>query len=284
MHAKIADYMNLVVPEYIPSTLLSFFIGLIFSSALIGIIGFKLLLAMISIVFVTMGYNTYNAVYDMEIDKINKPYRPLPNGSFTEKDALVISLLLFTVATTSGFLINLNFGFIILIAIILAILYSHPIFYFRRVFVINTLIGTTIYAVLFPLAGWAFLSIGRLPLPIILILFFFGFGSAVLKDFEDLDGDRKHAINTIPKVMGQKSALRLIIACLLLSFVLLITLIALGFFTLDYAVLGIFVFLGIANARLLLNKHSKRVSRKIFLTGMLVLVLLELSIIVINLI
>ena len=50
-----------------------------------------------TLVIVNAASNTLNQVYDYDIDKINKPYRPLPQKLITKDEALTITWVLYLV-------------------------------------------------------------------------------------------------------------------------------------------------------------------------------------------
>ena len=91
---KIINYFRLTAPEYIPTGMLAFVVGFVFSGGKFNM-WLSFLFALISVFFVAAGYNTFNAIYDEGIDAINKPHRPLPRGLINKKEAMNISLVFF---------------------------------------------------------------------------------------------------------------------------------------------------------------------------------------------
>ena len=84
-------------------------------------------------------------------------------------------------------------------------MYSFPGVSIKKHFLFGTVAASFIYGFLFPLAGWALVNSVWIPFPIILLLFIFGLGSATLKDFEDVEGDIIHGVNTLPNILGNKA-------------------------------------------------------------------------------
>ena len=185
---QLTEYLNLIVIEYIPPGLLSFFIGYLFSSNTIRI-SLNVVIGLFCVFLITAGYNTFNAIYDKDMDKINKPHRPIPKGTISEKSAFLHSVLLLGLPLLLGLLINSTFLLVCLVAIALCIIYSYPRLYVKKAFIFGTIAATSLYAILFPLLGWALFPKSPIPIGIIAFLFVFGLGSGILKDFEDIEGD-----------------------------------------------------------------------------------------------
>jgi geranylgeranylglycerol-phosphate geranylgeranyltransferase len=262
----IVDYLQLVALEYIPPTVMALIVGYAFSSTEI-IFSPKLILAILSACFIVFGYNSFNAVYDKEIDRINKPHRPVPRGAIDTKTATYTAMGFFLLSIMLALLINWTFLLICLVAILFAIAYSHPRLYLKKHFLLGIVLGNSIYAVLFPLAGWALVLATPIPWYIILFLFFFGLGTGILKDFEDLEGDMKHKIMTLPHVLGIRKAALVSMAAFEISSIILILMVFLGGFQLAYLLVFVFITLSILNAWSLLNNYGPKLYKGAFLHG-----------------
>ena len=84
-----------------------------------------IILGAVSVFIATGAGNTINDYCDSEIDKINKPERPIPSGRITLKNALYYSLILFVIATIIGFFISFENGVTVILCSILMILYAY---------------------------------------------------------------------------------------------------------------------------------------------------------------
>jgi len=277
----LSDYLRLVVIEYVPPSLMALIVGYAFSTTVFTIT-LKLILGLISATFIVFGYNTFNAVYDKEIDSINKPNRPLPKGIIKEKNALCLSLVFFLISITLGYLINIYFFIITLIATILAVIYSHPSLYIKKHFLIGTLIGNVIYAILFPLAGWAIISSVPVPWQIISLLFVFGFGIGMLKDFEDIVGDATYKVHTAPAFLGYSNAIFLSSLFLVIALLIDLYLIITGALSINYIIIIIFVIVALINSYVLLVKRHKKIAIATFNHGMIILFLMELALVILK--
>jgi len=75
-------------------------------------ISIKLLLAGLVGFIITAAGNSINDIIDVDIDRINRPHRPLPSLRLTLKQAWVLFLLLVTTSLVLSLFINL-FAFLI---------------------------------------------------------------------------------------------------------------------------------------------------------------------------
>ena len=107
----------------------------------------KIIYGAVTLVMCNMASNIYNQVYDVEIDKISKPYRPIPMGLITSDEALTVSIFIYLFALLRAITVNLWFGVFILIIICITISYSSPAIRLKKYLWIN-LAGAIINVIL----------------------------------------------------------------------------------------------------------------------------------------
>ncbi len=195
-------YLKLIRPSV---CLLSIF-GLIVGLLLVGIPFELWILPVLGIFLFSASGNTINDFFDFEIDKINKPERPLPSGKISKKITIGFYLSLALVGLVISFFVSLNF-------FILALLNSILIFMYSRKFK-KTLLGN-------PVDSWLACSVFLAPVlisggltelltsttTILAIIAFFGnYGREILKDVEDIKGDKIIRARTLPIVFGEFKA------------------------------------------------------------------------------
>ncbi len=179
------------------------------------------LIAGLSASLIAGGGNVLDDLIDLEIDKINRPFRPLPSGGIKLRMARVLTYCLFLLGWAFSFLLGL--GAVLLATISSLLLLSYPIWWKRK-----GLIGNLIVSLL---GGLAFLyggiAVGEPKGALIPALFalLYHFGREVLKDIEDQEGDRVGGKMTYPLAHDLIASLRLVT----LSFGLLICLTFLPF-------------------------------------------------------
>jgi geranylgeranylglycerol-phosphate geranylgeranyltransferase len=177
---------------------------------------YALFLASAVVFMITGGGNSINDYFDVEIDKINRPNRPVPSGMLTQYHILVYSAALLSVGIVISSVINFTCLAIAIVNSGLLILYSWR---FKRLPLIgNVLIGY--------LTGSTFLfggaAVGSYFITVILFLSaMFAISSReVIKDVEDVRGDLRLGASTLPIKCGVRPSL-LFAACFMFFAVIL---------------------------------------------------------------
>ena len=151
-------------------------------------------LAFVAVFLITAGGNVTNDYFDIDIDRVNKPRRALPSVLITQRNALVYALALLLFGVAASLLINLVcFGLAALNAVLL-VLYSWKLK--RSVLIGNLLIGYLTGSI-FLFGGAAvhsFLVPGVLFVSAMLAIT----SREVVKDIEDIAGDRRAGASTLP--------------------------------------------------------------------------------------
>ncbi|GAB4372469.1 MAG: geranylgeranylglycerol-phosphate geranylgeranyltransferase [Calditrichia bacterium] len=181
----------------------------------------KVILAIFAGAFIAAGANTINDYFDLEIDRVNKPRRPLPAGLLSPQAALRLAIIEFLLGITASLLINgLAFG--------IAILFSALLFFYsfklKRLPLWGNLAVSLSTAAAFVFGG---VAVNRIRLTFIpaALAFFYHFGREIIKDIQDMKGDARKLAKTFPLVFGKTAALRLTT----LNYILLIILTILPF-------------------------------------------------------
>lgn len=160
--------------------------------------------AVFATLLATGGGNAINDYFDREIDAVNRPDRPIPRGAVTPRGALGFSGLLLVLAVVLTVLLPP-------LAIAIAVVNLLALIAYTEVFkglpgVGNGLVGY--------LTGSTFLYGGAAvggDLGPVLVLFVLAAGATVareiVKDVEDIEGDRAEGLNTLPIAIGERNAL-----------------------------------------------------------------------------
>lgn len=176
----------------------------------------NILLACISGGFITAAANAINDYYDVNIDKINKPSRPLSSGKIQLHHAKFFAIFLFIIGLILALFIR---PLALLIALFTSVLLYFYSFYFKRTILWGNLIVSFITGLAFIYGGVAVynLKIAIIPAG---FAFFYHFGREILKDIEDMKGDRSDNANTFPIRFGLNPS-RWLITVIFLSLVFL---------------------------------------------------------------
>jgi geranylgeranylglycerol-phosphate geranylgeranyltransferase len=172
---------------------------------------FFILLAGMTGALVAAGANAINDAFDIDIDRINRPDRPLPRGVLTQNDArkmwLIVSI------TALGINLFLNSVVLLIVVLSIALLYFYSARLKRTVLAGNLVIGL--------MTGMAFIYggvvVGRMERAVVPAIFAFlvNLARELLKDVEDMEGDRREHAVTLPIKYGVIPALVLATASLL---------------------------------------------------------------------
>lgn len=149
--------------------------------------------------------NIINDYFDYEIDKINRPNRPLPRGALSRKVALVYGLCLSALGLLIAYMLNLWAFLFAFGAYLLMYLYAWRLKPAPLVgnLAVATLTGAT------PLYGA--IAVGKIGLAgyLALCAFLVNVAREIFKDVEDVEGDKAHGAKTLPIVWGVEKASKL---------------------------------------------------------------------------
>lgn len=173
-------------------------------------IGIHVYIAALSVIVLTIGGNLINDYFDVATDEINRPGRLIPSGKLTKKQALMISIFLFISGNTLLAFVGWNLLKLGMASTTLLIIYTP--FLKKRPLIGNVTVAlllamTTIVGAL---ASFAFLNLKNAILPSLLI-FLLNLPREILKDGEDLIGDRKAGLRTFPVVFGIRRTRNLVV-------------------------------------------------------------------------
>ncbi len=163
----------------------------------------KLLFACISAGLICAGGNVLNDYYDIESDRINKPNRPVPSGIVKRSDALLMWALTSIGGLVISFFVGLKGVFIALIAFVFLFLYNS---FFKNSILFGNITISFLTGLAFIYGGIAVGNINGAFVPAI-FAFLFHFGREIIKDTEDIEGDKLAGLNTFPIKFGVKKSI-----------------------------------------------------------------------------
>ena len=152
--------------------------------------------------------NILNDIFDINIDKKNKPYRPLPSGEISVWMALVYMLSIYFLGIYLLFnLSELAIEIALVIVLPILVLYT-PIF--KRILLVGNMAVAAVLGLVFLFSEAAFTgAVSTMWIPAWL-----GFGLTLIreliKDVEDVEGDKLYGAKTVPVVFGVDKSLYLV--------------------------------------------------------------------------
>lgn len=157
------------------------------------------LLAALGALLVNGGGNGLNDYFDLAVDRVNRPDRPIPSGRLSQGGALRISLGASTLGVALAAVASLPAGAVAAANGGLLALYAR---YSKRMLVTGNLLVSALVASVFPYG--ALVTTGNVVavLPITLCAFLAGLSLEVVKDIEDVRGDAVNGARTLPLYAG----------------------------------------------------------------------------------
>ena len=179
------------------------------------------LLLVLSTVCIAAAGNVINDIYDVEIDKINKPTKVLVGKKISEKRANNLFLFLNIIGVGIGFYLSNSIDkpmFSALFILISALLFLYAS-YLKSILLVGNFIVSTLVALSLIIVGlfdllpainflnqesqsFAF----RIVLDYAFFAFYINFMREIVKDIQDINGDKNGGKNTLPIAIGRKRA------------------------------------------------------------------------------
>jgi len=143
--------------------------------------------------------NAINDFFDAEIDKTNRPNRPIPSGVISKNEVLIFSTILFLTGILAFMKISTSLSTILLVTNLLLLIMYTPILKpsaFLGNIAVSYLLGS---AFLFSAEIFGDIKVGIVPA---LLALLFNLSRELVKDIEDIEGDRKSELKTLPILIG----------------------------------------------------------------------------------
>jgi 4-hydroxybenzoate polyprenyltransferase len=172
-----------------------------------SILTFPLIGALMAAVL-NAGNNALNQIYDLDIDAVNKPKRPLPSGRLTIRQAWTFTVVTYVLALILAWLVmpggRHECFWIVLAAVVFTFIYSMPPLRTKRHGIWANVTIAIPRGVLLKVAGWSTVKtiVGVEPWYIGAIFGLFLLGASTTKDFADMEGDRLGGCRTLPIEYG----------------------------------------------------------------------------------
>ena len=227
-----------------------------------------IILAMITVFFETAAGNVINDYFDYKIDLINKPQRPIPSGRISLKNGRNYAYFLFLAGTVCGFLISyltdnwIPFA-IVLIADVILYLYAYKL---KTTPLIGNLTVGFMTGFGFVFGGFSINNPTIITTSLFLGFFAFVMTTAreIVKDIEDMEGDKADGAKTLPILIGEKKPAILAAILIIIDSALCPLLYYYKIFGVLYlVVIAIAVILFIYSAIMILKSQEREVAAKV---------------------
>lgn len=165
--------------------------------------------------------NIINDIYDVETDFVNKPDNIIIGKSITEKTAYNLFIALNVIGVGLGYYLSLSVGrsgFFSIFVVISALLYMYAS-YLKQILLIGNIVVSLLVAMSLIVVGifellptmtvenrQTLFTFFKIILDYALFAFIINLIREIAKDIEDIDGDYKAGMKTLPIVIGRKRA------------------------------------------------------------------------------
>ncbi|MBI2076485.1 MAG: UbiA family prenyltransferase [Candidatus Aenigmarchaeota archaeon] len=175
--------------------------------------------ALIAAFLVCAAGMVMNDYFDVEIDRVNKPKRPIPAGKISKNTALAFSIILFAAGISVSYFIGVPAFAVAVLTSALLILYAWKM---KKMILVGNLAISLLVALTFIFGGLVNLNV--LPvLSLALLAFLANTGREIYKSIDDMMGDRTASVNSLPIKYGvlraRMIASTFILFAVILSFV-----------------------------------------------------------------
>jgi len=177
--------------------------------------GLNVFLAALAASLVMASGNVINDIYDIGIDKINKPLRPLPSGNITIKEAYALYFIFIVTSIFISALVNEKALAIVLISILLLFIYSK---YLKRIPLVGNVTVAFLTGLVFIFGGVVVENPSAAIIPA-MFAFLINLIREIVKDMEDVEGDTKSGVVTFPVKLGSQKS-KIFISLITISLIL----------------------------------------------------------------
>ena len=186
---------------------------------------FAFMLLVVATVCIAAGGYVINDIYDTEADKVNKPEAVIVGKHITEKVALRLFIVLNIIGVGLGFYLSNGIdrsGFFVIFFMASALLYLYSS-YLKQILLVGNILVSLVVALSLILVGiFELLPVitpenrdvqiffFKLILDYAIFAFMINFIRELVKDIEDIDGDHKVGIQTLPIVFGRDRTTKIV--------------------------------------------------------------------------
>lgn len=163
----------------------------------------SVIIAVISAMAIAAGGNAQNDYYDQKTDAINRPGRPIPSGRVSPRFAFIFSIICYAAGVILGWLIGRGPGLVASVVALLLWLYAAR---GKMMGLGGNLVIALICALAFIYGG---LTVNNPVLAVFPAVFAFlmHLSREIIKDVQDVSGDRQSGARTLVIRSGHKRAL-----------------------------------------------------------------------------
>jgi len=216
----------------------------------------------------TSGGNAFNDISDHKIDRINRPGRPIPTGAISVRKAAIVAGLFLG----AGVLLSLPLsGWCIALTMADAGLLVAYGLYSKTLGVLKNVIVGYLVASAFLIGAFRLDNVDLVIATLSACAFLATVAREIVKDVEDMDGDRRHGARTLPILAGPRAAFAIAFSCLAVAVGWALALYAMGEVNDAYLALILMAGAGFAAAWFVRSRATRLSQQTIMAASLLVL-------------
>lgn len=187
----------------------------------------QILILILATICIAAAGNVINDIYDVETDFVNKPDKIIIGKSISEKTAYNLFIILNVIGVGLGYYLSQSVGrsgFFSIFVIISALLYVYAS-YLKQTFLIGNIIISLLVALSIIVVGifellpvittenrQTLYTFFKIILDYSVFAFIINLIREISKDIEDIDGDYKAGMRTLPIIIGRERAKNILFA------------------------------------------------------------------------
>ncbi len=208
LFSRVAAYFEIIRPWYIPILL-----PVIVAPAFMAYRGvppfYETILAMLTFIFIKSGVSAVNDYFDVSVDLLIHPKRPIPSGRIKPTHGMFFGAFLMLVGILIAELVNLAFFSIAFFGVVFYVIHCWKIKKIHSIPGIAT-IGTNFSMSLIALGGWASAAaLEPMAIYIMLITFFWDAAHDTTSAIRDIEGDKAHKLYSFAVAFGSSKAAKI---------------------------------------------------------------------------
>jgi geranylgeranylglycerol-phosphate geranylgeranyltransferase len=230
--SKVYAYIELIRIINVIITFISVIVAVIISSDISSVNG-TIILAAVCAAIVTAAGNVINDLWDIETDAVNKPDRPLPSEKITRKEALNFYFSLILLSIIISMSLSLIVFAIIILAHLLLLLYTTGL---KKISFLGNFVISFLTGFVFIYGGLLTGNVNAAIIPASFALLI-NLSREGIKTIEDMPGDSRSGIITVPQKYGINFTRKLTSAFLVLLLVFTFVPFINGIYNIEYFII-----------------------------------------------
>jgi len=176
-----------------------------------------------------------NDFFDIEVDRVNVPHRPLPSGLISPRTVIVFTIITTLIGLGASFFIDRLAVLLYIIFWVIGFLYNWKL---KEKGLLGNLLVSSSVSITIILGGIVVGEPWNKGVAIFsLMIFLFNLGEEIAADAMDIEGDKKRNIKSLAILIGRKNALRISTSLFVIEIVLSYLPVFWGLFGISYLII-----------------------------------------------